>query len=79
MAPIERHALRGGGRRPGAVRRGVGDALRRRRVWPEVACARGAARPDPSDVIARARERVRRTGTRVDVEVILAARDAERP
>gem|GEM_PF-491215 len=38
-----------------------------------------AARPDPSDVIARARERLRSTGTRVDVEVILAARDAERP
>ena len=37
-----------------------------------------AARPDPSDVIARARERVRRTGTRVDADVILAARDAER-
>ena len=37
-----------------------------------------AVRPDPSDVIARARERVRRTGTRVDAEVILAARDAER-
>ena len=37
-----------------------------------------AARPDPSDVIARARERVRRTGTRVDVDAILAARDAER-
>lgn len=38
-----------------------------------------AARPDPSDVIARARERLRNTGTRVDVDVILAARDAERP
>ena len=37
-----------------------------------------AARPDPSDVIARARERVHRTGTRVDVDAILAARDAER-
>ena len=37
-----------------------------------------AARPDPNDVIARARERVRRTGTRVDVDAILAARDAER-
>ena len=37
-----------------------------------------AARPDPSDVIARARERLRSTGARVDVEVILAARDAER-
>jgi antitoxin FitA len=37
-----------------------------------------AQRPDPSDVIARARERVRRTGTRVDIDVILAARDAER-
>ena len=38
-----------------------------------------AARPEPSDVIARARERVRRTGTRVEVDAILAARDAERP
>jgi len=37
-----------------------------------------AARPDPSDVIARARERLRYTGTRVDVDAILAARDAER-
>lgn len=37
-----------------------------------------AARPDPRDVIARARERVHRTGTRVDVDAILAARDAER-
>ena len=37
-----------------------------------------AARPDPSDVLARARERVRGTGTRVDAEVILAARDTER-
>lgn len=37
-----------------------------------------AERPDPSDVIARARERVRRTDTRVEVEAILAARDAER-
>ena len=37
-----------------------------------------AARPDPSDVIGRARERVRRTGTRVDPEAILAARDDER-
>ncbi len=38
-----------------------------------------AARPDPVDVIARARERVRRTGTGVAVEAILAARDTERP
>lgn len=37
-----------------------------------------AARPDPSEVIARARERVRHTGTRVDADAILAARDAER-
>jgi len=37
-----------------------------------------AARPDPSDVIARARERRRSTGTRVDVDAMLAARDAER-
>ena len=37
-----------------------------------------AARPDPSDVIARVRERVQCTGTRVDVDAILTARDAER-
>lgn len=37
-----------------------------------------AARPDPSDVIARARERVRRIGTQVDPDAILAARDDER-
>jgi hypothetical protein len=37
-----------------------------------------AARPDPADVIARARERVRPTGTRVDAEAIPAARDADR-
>jgi antitoxin FitA len=37
-----------------------------------------AARPDPVDVITRARERVRRTGTRVDVGTLLAARDADR-
>ena len=37
-----------------------------------------AARPHPSDVIVRARERVRRTGTRVGAEAILAARDADR-
>jgi antitoxin FitA len=37
-----------------------------------------AAQPDPVDVIARARDRVRRTGTRVDPDTILAARDAER-
>jgi antitoxin FitA len=38
-----------------------------------------AARPDPADVIARARERVVHTGTRVDADAILAARAAERP
>ncbi|MDF1521311.1 MAG: hypothetical protein P1P87_00645 [Trueperaceae bacterium] len=31
-----------------------------------------ADRPDPSDVIARARERLRRTGTSIPPEVILA-------
>ena len=30
--------------RPGAVRRGVGDVLRWRRVWPDAGRARGAAR-----------------------------------
>jgi antitoxin FitA len=37
-----------------------------------------AARPDARDVIERARERVRRTGTRLDPEAIVTARDAER-
>jgi plasmid stability protein len=37
-----------------------------------------AARPDADDVIARARARVRATGTRIDAEAILAARDADR-
>jgi antitoxin FitA len=38
-----------------------------------------AVRPDTSDVIPRARERVRRTGTWVDVDENLMERDAERP
>lgn len=37
-----------------------------------------AARPPVADVIARARARVVATGVRVDVESILAARDADR-
>jgi antitoxin FitA len=37
-----------------------------------------AARPPVDDVIARARARVAATGTRVDAESILAARDADR-
>ena len=37
-----------------------------------------AARPAVDDVIARARARVNATGTRLDAESILAARDAER-
>lgn len=37
-----------------------------------------ASRPSAEDVLARARERVTRTGSRVDVRDILAARDAER-
>ena len=36
------------------------------------------ARPAVDDIIARARARVNATGTRVDAEWILAARDAER-
>jgi plasmid stability protein len=36
------------------------------------------ARPRPEDVIARARARVETTGTRLSVESILAARDADR-
>ena len=37
-----------------------------------------AARPDPASTLARVRERVRLTGTRVTTEEILAARDADR-
>lgn len=37
-----------------------------------------AARPAVEDVLARARERATTTGSRVSVEDILAARDAER-
>ncbi len=36
------------------------------------------ARPSAEDVIARARARVATTGSRVDAESILAARDADR-
>lgn len=37
-----------------------------------------AAKPTAADVIARARARVSVTGAHVDVEAILAARDADR-
>lgn len=37
-----------------------------------------AARPPLADVIARARQRVEATGSRVDAQTILEARDAER-
>jgi len=37
-----------------------------------------AARPAAADVIARARARVEATGSRVDAESILTARDADR-
>ena len=37
-----------------------------------------ASRPSVEDVVARARARVIRTGSRVDVDDILAARDADR-
>ena len=37
-----------------------------------------AAKPSVDDVIARARARVAATGSRVDAEAILAARDADR-
>ena len=37
-----------------------------------------ASRPAVEDVLARARERVSRTGSRIAVEDILAARDADR-
>ena len=37
-----------------------------------------AARPPVDDVIARARARVATTGSRIDAEAILAARDADR-
>ena len=37
-----------------------------------------AAKPSVDDVIARARARVAATGSRVDAEPILAARDADR-
>jgi hypothetical protein len=37
-----------------------------------------ASKPSVEDVLARARERVRTTGSRVSVEDILSARDAER-
>jgi plasmid stability protein len=36
------------------------------------------ARPRVDDVVARARNRVQATGSRVDVESILGARDADR-
>jgi antitoxin FitA len=37
-----------------------------------------ASRPSVDDVLARARERVTRTGSRVGVDDILSARDADR-
>jgi antitoxin FitA len=37
-----------------------------------------AAHPAVSDVIARARARVNTTGTRIDADSIIAARDADR-
>lgn len=37
-----------------------------------------ASRPTVEDVVARARARVSATGSRVDAEAILAARDADR-
>ena len=37
-----------------------------------------ASRPTQAQIIARARERVRRTGSKLDVEAILAARDEAR-
>lgn len=37
-----------------------------------------AAKPSVDDVIARARARVAATGSRVDAEAILAARDTDR-
>lgn len=37
-----------------------------------------ASRPAVEDVLARARDRVRTTGSRVSVEDILSARDADR-
>ena len=37
-----------------------------------------AARPPLADVIARARQRVEATGSRVDAQTILEARDADR-
>lgn len=37
-----------------------------------------ASRPSVEDVLARARERVTTTGSRVEVEAILSARDADR-
>jgi hypothetical protein len=37
-----------------------------------------AARPRVDDVIARARARVATTGSRIDAEAILAARDADK-
>jgi antitoxin FitA len=38
-----------------------------------------ARTPDPGEVLSRARERVRQTGSTVTAEQILAARDADRP
>lgn len=37
-----------------------------------------ASRPSVDDVLARARERAARTGSRVDVDDLLRARDADR-
>ncbi len=37
-----------------------------------------AARPDPADLVRRARERVEQTGSRLPTEQILAHRDADR-
>jgi plasmid stability protein len=38
-----------------------------------------ARRPDPDALLARVRERKRRTGSRLSVSSILAHRDADRP
>lgn len=37
-----------------------------------------AGRPDPEDVVRRARVRTKRTGSRLSIEQVLAHRDADR-
>ena len=51
---------------------------RRHRQGAEAAAAASADKPPVADLIARARARVDATGARLDIETILAAKDADR-